>query len=124
MNDFVEAGYEVDANFSPVLFYEGWKDDWRILFDEMNDKLNEKTKKQLVAEIIFLTHNAQLHEVNMGWHPRAEEVLWKPEVQETKYSQTGGRNVRYRRGFKKELVDQLLELLKEKLPYCGVRYAF
>jgi cell division septum initiation protein DivIVA len=60
----------------------------------------------------------------MGWHPKAEEVLWKPEVQEVKYSQTGGRNVRYKRGFKKELVDELLDLVHQQLPYCGVRYAF
>ena len=124
MNEFADAGYEVNVNFSPVIFYEGWKDDWLLLFEEMNDKVNEKTKKQLVAEIIFLTHNEQLHEVNMAWHPKAEEVLWRPELQEVKFSQTGGRNVRYKRGFKKELVDELLDLVHEHLPYCPVRYAF
>jgi spore photoproduct lyase family protein len=124
MNDFEDAGYEVNVNFAPVIFYEGWKDDWLILFKEINDKLNEKTKKQLVAEIIFLTHNEQLHEVNMAWHPKAEEVLWKPELQEVKYSQTGGRNVRYKRNLKKELVDELLDLVHQQLPYCPVRYAF
>lgn len=124
INDFVDAGYEVNVNFSPVIFYEGWIEDWKILFDELNDKLNEKSKKQLVAEIIFLTHNEQLHEVNMGWHPKAEEVLWRPEIQEFKYSQTGGRNVRYKRGLKKDLVDTLVDLVHEQLPYCAIRYAF
>jgi hypothetical protein len=94
------------------------------LIDEINDKLNEKSKQQLVAEIIFLTHNQQLHEVNMGWHPKAEEVLWVPEIQEVKYSQTGGRNVRYKRGLKKELVDTLVDMVHEKMPYCPIRYAF
>jgi hypothetical protein len=51
-------------------------------------------------------------------------VLWKPQLQEVKYSQTGGRNVRYKRGLKKELVDELLDLVHEQLPYCPVRYAF
>lgn len=124
LNDFVDAGYEVNVNFAPVIFYEGWIDDWQILFDEINDKLNEKSKKQLIAEIIFLTHNQQLHEVNMGWHPKAEEVLWRPELQEVKYSQAGGRNVRYKRGFKGDLVETLVDMVHEQLPYCPIRYAF
>ncbi len=124
INDFVDAGYEVNVNFSPVIFYEGWIDDWHILLDEINDKLNEKSKQQLVTEIIFLTHNEQLHEVNMGWHLRAEEVLWKPDLQEVKYSQTGGRNVRYKRGLKGGLVDTLIDLVHDKMPYCQIRYAF
>ena len=47
-------------------------------------------KDQMAAEVIFLTHNDRLHEVNLGWHPRAEELLWTPETQEPKRSQTGG----------------------------------
>lgn len=124
MNDFFEAGYEVNVNFSPVIYYEGWLEDYKVLFDELNDKLSEPVKQQLVAEVIFLTHNEQLHEVNMGWHPRAEDVLWKPDLQEVKYSQTGGRNVRYKRGFKKDLVDSLVDLIETELPYCKIRYAF
>ena len=124
INDFVDAGFDVDVNFAPVVYYEGWIEDWKILFDEINDKLNEKSKKQLVAEVIFLTHNQQLHEVNMGWHPKAEEVLWTPQIQEVKYSQTGGRNVRYKRGLKSELVQTLVDLIQSELPYCKIRYAF
>ncbi len=103
MNDFADAGYEVNLNFAPVIYYDGWTEDWLPLFEELNDKLNENTKKDLVAEIIFLTHNEQLHDVNMSWHPKTEEVLWTPELQETKFSQTGGKNVRYKRGLKKNL---------------------
>ena len=29
MNDFVAAGYEVHANFSPVIVHEGWEAQWR-----------------------------------------------------------------------------------------------
>lgn len=124
MNNFADAGYEVNVNFAPVIFYEGWIEDWIILFQEINDKLNENTKQQLIAEIIFLTHNEHLHNVNMSWHPKAEEVLWQPSLQETKYSQTGGKNVRYKRGFKKELVDTMIDLVHQYLPYCPIRYAF
>ena len=124
MNDFADAGYEVNVNFSPVIYYEGWLADWERLFEELNDKLNDKIKEQLATEIIFLTHNQQLHEVNMGWHPKAEELLWVPDIQEVKYSQTGGRNVRYKRNLKSQLVDKLVDLVHQKLPYCKIRYAF
>jgi hypothetical protein len=65
-----------------------------------------------------------LHEVNLGWHPRAEELLWTPEIQEAKVSQRGGRNVRYRTGFKGRAVKAFTDLLASRMPYCRVRYAF
>jgi spore photoproduct lyase len=124
MNQFREAGYEVNVSFAPVIYYEGWLDDWRKLFTEMNEVLDEETKKQLATEIIFLTHNEPLHNVNMLWHPKAEEVLWRPDIQQVKYSQTGQRNVRYKNNLKRELVNKLVNLCTELIPYCTVRYAF
>jgi spore photoproduct lyase family protein len=124
MNDFLDAGYEVNVNFSPIVYYDGWQQDWKLLFEEVNDKLSQRAKDQLVAEIIFLTHNEQLHEINLGWHPKAEEVLWQPDLQEVKYSETGGRNVRYKKGLKKELVNTIEKMVEQDLPYCRIRYAF
>lgn len=124
VNDFVAAGYEVHLNFSPVIYYDGWLEDYRALFEEIDDTLTPTAKAQLGAEIIFLTHNEPLHEVNLRWHPKAEEHLWRPDIQEAKCSETGGANVRYRRGFKGSIVWQFRELLTEKLPYCPIRYAF
>ena len=124
INDFYQAGYEVHLNFSPVIYYEGWQADYRDLFDELAQVLEPEVKAQLGAEIIFLTHNEKLHQINLGWHPKGEELLWKPELQETKYSQMGGRNLRYKRGFKADLVSEFTELLTEHLPECQIRYAF
>ena len=78
----------------------------------------------MATEIIFLTHNEQLHNVNMGWHPKAEEVLWRPDIQQVKYSQTGQRNVRYKNNLKRSIVDELVTLCHEIIPYCNIRYAF
>ena len=124
INDFVAAGYEVHLNFSPVIFYQEWIEDYVGLFEQIDDVLSDEAKEQLKCEIIFLTHNDQLHEVNMGWHPKAESVLWVPELQEAKRSQTGGRNVRYKRGLKGQLVRQFEDCLRQELPYCKVRYSF
>ena len=124
LDDFVRAGYEVHVNFSPVIVYDGWLDDWAELLDQLDAALPEAARRQLAAEVIFLTHNAELHEVNLAWHPQAEALLWTPEWQETKTSEHGGTNVRYRAGMKRRLVDELLALIARRLPYCRVRYAF
>jgi spore photoproduct lyase family protein len=124
VNDFVEAGYEVHLNFSPVIVQDGWLDDWAQLLDEIEDTVSPRAKEQLACEIIFLTHNAALHEVNLGWHPRAEDLLWRPELQEAKRSQSGQWNVRYRAREKRGYVDQLTDLIAARLPSCRVRYAF
>jgi spore photoproduct lyase len=124
INDFYEAGYEVHLNFSPVIHYEGWQADYAQLFDELAQRLTPAVKAQLGAEIIFLTHNERLHQINLGWHPKGEELLWKPDMQEVKYSQMGGRNLRYKRGFKADLVQEFTTLLNDHLPECVIRYAF
>ncbi|HEX8463968.1 MAG TPA: spore photoproduct lyase family protein [Abditibacterium sp.] len=124
INNFVEAGYEVNVNFSPVIVKEGFLDDYDALFEEVNDSLSPAAKAQMKAEIIFLTHHRGLHEVNLQWHPKAEEVLWTPDSQENKTSQMGGSNVRYKVSLKQPLVKQFCERMQAKMPYCGVRYAF
>ncbi|GJE74457.1 spore photoproduct lyase family protein [Methylorubrum suomiense] len=124
IDDFLAAGYEVHVNFSPVILYEGWEADWAELFAEIDDRLSEAAKRQLKCEIIMLTHNAGLHAVNLGWHPKAEALLWRPDIQETKRSEGGGDNLRYRTGWKGKWLTRFRALLAERLPYCTVRYAF
>jgi DNA repair photolyase len=124
INDLVAAGYEVHVNFSPVIVYEGWEADWTRLFDELDQTLSPASKQQLKAEVIFLTHNEQLHEVNQKWHPKAEDVLWRPDLQEKKWSQSGQQNVRYKSGSKRAYLARFQEQLRQRLPYCEVRYAF
>ncbi len=124
IDDFVEAGYEVHVNLSPVIVRDGWLEAYEQLFEEIDDAIAPRAKEQLAAEVIFLTHNEPLHEINLRWHPKAEQLLWTPETQQAKWSQTGGRNVRYRNGFKGERVRELTDLLAARAPWLRVRYAF
>jgi spore photoproduct lyase family protein len=124
LDDFVEAGYEVHLNLSPVIVHERWLEEWSGLLEQVADGTSARTRAQLAAEVIFLTHNEGLHEVNLGWHPRGEDLLWRPDLQEAKLSQSGQSNVRYRAGWKGRWVRQLTDLVAEKLPECRVRYAF
>ena len=124
VDEFVEAGYEVHVNLSPVVVRDGWLDDWAALLSDLDDATGPAFEAQAAAEVIFLTHNDRLHEVNLGWHPRAEEVLWRPDLQQPKRSQTGGWNVRYRNGLKGASVQALTDLIAERTPWLRVRYAF
>ncbi|MFC7734711.1 spore photoproduct lyase family protein [Roseomonas sp. GCM10028921] len=118
------AGYEMHLNFSPVVLREGWEAEWGELFAELDDVLPAPVKEGLAAEIIMLTHNQGLHEINLAWHPRAEELLWRPDIQEEKISEGGGVNLRYRTGWKGRWLARFKELLAARMPYCRVRYAF
>ena len=124
IDDFVAAGYEVHVNLSPVIVHDGWLEAWDELLTQLDDGIGPAAKAQLKAEVIFLTHNEGLHEVNLGWHPRGEELLWRPDLQQGKRPQTGGWNLRYHPSRKRGYVDALLELIDRRTPWLGVRYAF
>lgn len=94
------------------------------LFSQIDGALSPEAKEGLACEVIFLTHNEALHEINLGWHPKAEDLLWTPDLQEGKVSENGATNVRYARGKKGKMVKLFKQMLSEHLPYCTVRYAF
>ncbi len=98
--------------------------EWAALFEELDDVLPATVKDQLAAEVIMLTHNADLHEVNLAWHPKAEDLLWRPDIQEAKRSEGGQLNLRYRSDWKGRWLARFRDLLTARMPYCRVRYAF
>ncbi|GGZ65425.1 spore photoproduct lyase family protein [Streptomyces subrutilus] len=122
--DFLEAGYEVHFNLSPVVLRPGWARDWSLLLRHMDEVLPAPVKAQAAAEVIMLTHNEGLHELNLGWHPRAEDVLWRPDLQQPKRSENGSWNVRYRGGVKAGAVETMRELVAAHAPWLRIRYAF
>jgi spore photoproduct lyase family protein len=124
VDDFVRAGYEVHLNFSPVIVYDGWEEDYRRLFEEVDARLSPAAREQVKAEVIFLTHNRDLHAVNLRWHPKAEDYLWRPDLQQAKLSESGQWNLRYKVQDKRRYLARFQEILSEMMPYCGVRYAF
>ncbi|MGI5447740.1 spore photoproduct lyase family protein [Streptomyces sp. CA-243310] len=122
--DFLEAGYEVHFNLSPIVLRPDWERDWSLLLRHMDDVLPRAVKDQAAAEVIMLTHNKDLHDLNLGWHPRAEDALWRPDLQQPKRSQNGSLNVRYRGGVKAEAVETMRTLVAAHAPWLRIRYAF
>jgi|TARA_R100001443_G_scaffold117438_1_gene142692 spore photoproduct lyase len=119
---FIDAGYDVHVNYSPIIVYDGWLDDYADLFHMMNEHV--KYKDQVLAECIFLTHNFKKHTINLGRHPETEVDLWVLTKQELKTSQYGGENVRYKLGMKSEYINQFKQLHKSIVPWNKIRYIF
>lgn len=123
---WVARGYEAHLNFSPVIATPTWEKDYAGLFRAIDRRLSAEAKRQVRAEVIFLTHHPKLHESNLRWNPDAEELLWNPDRQETKTTSRGDAGVlRYRAfGVKNRLVSRFQQLMAEHLPYCPIRYIF
>ena len=122
IDKFKEAGYDVHLNFSPIIIYDGWLDDYEELFSLINN--NVKDENGIFAECIFLTHNENKHYRNLLKHPQTEKDLWNPEIQEEKTSEYGGQNIRYEHRLKKEFIRAFKEVHNNVIPWNKIRYIF
>jgi len=124
INDFIEAGYDVHINFSPVIVTEDWLIQYRMLFEGVDAIVDRKYKNQVKAEVIFLTHNHNKHQYNISNHLVGEELLWNPLIQEDKTSQYGGLNIRYKHNLKSQYISEFTQLHDEIIPWNHIRYIF
>lgn len=124
IREFQLAGYDVHVNFSPVVVYDGWLEDYEELFVHLNRESLRFKRQEVKAEVIFLTHNEEKHNYNLQNNLPGEELLWRPDIQETKISQYGGKNLRYTAGYKANLIEQFKELHQKVIPWNTIRYIF
>ena len=119
---FIEAGYDVHVNFSPVVIYNNWQENYEELFEMLNNYIDYK--ELVKAEVIFLTHNQSKHLYNLEKNIPGEEYLWTPDIQEVKTSQYGGKNIRYRYDLKREFIKDFINLHDQVIPWNTIRYIF
>lgn len=119
---FVEAGYDVHINFSPVIVYKNWLEEYKKLFILVNQ--NVKSKKDVKCEVIFLTHNLKKHFTNLEKNKEAEKLLWLPNHQEPKKSSYGGENIRYKHKLKQSFIHQWIQVHQQEIAWCKIRYIF
>lgn len=119
---FIDAGYDVHINFSPVVVYDNWLEDYEYLFQLVNDYVDYKDIVK--AEVIFLTHNENKHNYNLINNLSGEDLLWNPDIQEDKISQYGGKNIRYKHELKSQYIKEWTELHNKIIPWNLIRYIF
>jgi spore photoproduct lyase len=122
IDQFIEAGYDVHVNFSPIIVYDGWLYDYDELFCMLDKEVKNKSK--VLAECIFLTHEIEKHYKNLLKHPETEKDLRVEEMQEEKVSQFGGNNIRYRADLKRQFINKFVELHDTLIPWNKIRYIF
>jgi len=123
VNVFKNAGYDVHLNFSPVVYYSNWLQDYKNLFKLVNK--NVEDKKSVLSEVIFLTHNVKKHYKNIDNNKiLSEMLLWNPELQESKTSEYGGKNIRYEWSLKNKMINDFKCLHKSIIPWNKIRYIF
>jgi spore photoproduct lyase len=121
---YMKDGFEVHVNFSPVIVTDTWIEDYTELFLMLDKRLGPNFKKYIKCEVIFLTHNEKKHNYNVENNLPGEDMLWKPDIQETKTSQYGGVNIRYKHELKAEYIYQFKQLHNLIIPWCTIRYIF
>lgn len=107
---------EVHINYSPIIYEEGWLDEYRKLFQEVKD-----AGIDVKCECIFLTHNVHQHARNSE---AVQELLWKPDIQEAKDSSYSADNIRYKWQLKKGMIYDFKSLYSEFFDLSNIRYIF
>jgi spore photoproduct lyase len=123
---FLNAGYDVHLNFSPVIVRDNWLNYYEDLFMYIANMARNHhwALTRVKAEVIFLTHNEEKHWYNVANKLPGEEFLYTPKIQETKISQYGGANLRYEHRRKQDYIRQFRELHDRILPWNTIRYIF
>jgi spore photoproduct lyase len=107
---------EVHINFSPIIYTDGWIEEYRKLFQQLK-ALNIDVK----CECIFLTHNVHQHERN---EQPVRDLIWRPDIQESKDSQYAADNIRYKWQLKKQMIGEFTALYSEFFDPSNIRYIF
>jgi spore photoproduct lyase len=119
---FIDSGYDVHINFSPVVVYDNWIEDYEHLFQMVDNYVDYKDTVK--CEVIFLTHNEGKHNYNLINNLTGEDLLWNPDIQESKTSQYGGDNIRYKHNLKYHYIKEWTRLHDDIIPWNTIRYIF
>jgi DNA repair photolyase len=107
---------EVHINFSPIIYEEGWLDEYEKLFKDLH-----AAGINIPCECIFLTYNKTSYK-NAGDDVNA--LCWKPEIQESKDSEYAADNIRYKYQLKAKMIEEFKKLYSNYFNPKNIRYIF
>ena len=111
INRLKELGWEVHLNYSPLIFYPGWKEEYDDLFSQVK-ALHEDIK----CEVIALTnHKNQMAKAS----PEAQELMRRSYEVKNKSGV-----MRYPLQHKGRLLDEFKGIYKKYFPLNTIRYIF
>lgn len=107
---------EVHINFSPIIYTEGWLDEYRKLFEQL-----KAAGIDVPCECIFLTYNETSYK---NASDEVNALCWNPDIQEAKDSQYAPDNIRYNYKLKEQMVKDFVALYSEFFNPKNIRYIF
>lgn len=105
---------EVHINFSPIVYYPGWKQQYEKLFKQLKDF-------KFQSECIFLTYNKIQYQRNSK---EVNGICWNPQIQESKNSQYAADNIRYRWDLKAKMIEEFKQMYSYYFDLSTIRYIF
>lgn len=79
-NKLKKAGYKIGILIAPVIMLDGWKDLYKNLIEELEQKLSDEVKKDLFFEIIFMTYSYVHTKINEEAFPNAINLYNKENM--------------------------------------------
>ena len=111
INRLKQLGWEVHCNYSPVVFYKGWEEEYDNLFAQVKEQAGINK-----CEVIALTnHKNQMARSS----PEAQELMkYSNEVKNKQGI------MRYPLSYKYKLIDKFKEIYQRYFPLDTIRYIF
>lgn len=113
---YLQQYLEVHINFSPIIYEEGWLQEYEDLF-----KLLKERDINTPCECIFLTYNITSYANNSE---EVNKLCWRPEIQESKNSQYADNNIRYKYQIKAKMIEDFKNLYSKYFNINNIRYIF
>ncbi len=117
------AGYEVDLNFSPLICYEGWLDDYAALFALISYAVPSELREGMHYEATLLSHRpaSRARNLTQGRND-AERLLFNDDLQELVGAGDPHQMLRYRYELRRGILREWRDLAARMLPWVEGRY--
>ena len=124
LNDRIEAtnklkksGYKLGMLIAPVIMVDDWKDLYKNLIEELEQKLSDEVKKDVFFEIIFMTYSYVHRMINSEAFPKLIN-LYNPDImtcrEKGKYC--------YRPDVRREAEKEMLKLMHKYFLNNEIKY--
>ena len=117
INKLVEAGYIVGILIAPIILVENWKELYKDLIKELEDKLSKEARKKVFFELIFMTYSFVHNAINHEAFPNAIELYDKELM-----TGRGKGKYAYKPAIKEESKKYMEDLMHKFFPNNEIKY--
>lgn len=117
LNAMAEADYRVGMLIAPVILIDDWKNEYRVLIEQLADSLSNKVKQAGFIEIILMTYSYVHDAINSDAFPMSPAIFDRSLM-----TGRGRGKYCYRADVRAEAEAYLTDLLTKNLPEMRILY--